>query len=400
MPPPIRHVRPILLATRRAQPTAVWIARLTVTAVSAYVIAWFLPGADKPLLAPLTALLVVQFTLYRTIRSAIQRIGAVVAGVLVAVVLAATIGFTWWTLGGAIGASLIIGYAARLGNHILEVPISAMLIFALGAATPAGAVDRVFETLVGAATGLLAGLIASPVHMSPAQEAISDLGCRLGELMDRLADSLVEHTEHEVFGRLLEDTRVVGREIQRVDQALVRAEESLRLNPRAGGLHPMGTALRSGLETLEYSALTLRGLARSLADRQHLPESGGVYDMESRDRLAAALREVAECMRSFGLLVRADITGDVRAYDEALRRHLADGRRQRDAFADALPPWISARSTEWRLHAEVLVHLDRLLDLFDTEHRAQARNRRRRQVRHQQNTWRARGPRLRRPRPG
>ncbi|PZG36831.1 hypothetical protein C1I98_26215 [Spongiactinospora gelatinilytica] len=409
-----RRVRPVLLATRRAQPTAVFIIRLTVTAVAAYLVALVLPLAEKPLLAPLTALLVVQYTLYQTIRSAIQRIASVVVGVLIAVLLAGTVGFTWWTLGLAIATSLVIGYTARLGDHILEVPISAMLIFALGAATPAGAADRVFETLVGAGMGLLAGLIASPVHMETAQEAIGDLGCRLGELTDRLADGLWpgEHRaagegEGPDFPALLRDARQVGRDIQRTDSALSHAEESLRLNPRAGGLHPMGTALRSGLETLEYSAVNLRGLARSLADRQHLHD-GGVYAIEARDRLGSALREVSECMRAFGLLVRSEVVRDVRAYDEALRRHLTEGRRRRDEFADALAPWISARSAEWRLHAEVLVHLDRLLDLFDAEHRAQSRNRRRRRIRHRigaaaksgGSERRPRAPVRRRPRPG
>ncbi|WP_158578533.1 FUSC family protein [Spongiactinospora rosea] len=410
-----RRVRPVLLATRRAQPTAVFIIRLTVTAVAAYLVALALPLAEKPLLAPLTALLVVQYTLYQTIRSAIQRISSVVVGVLIAVLLAATVGFTWWTLGLAIATSLVIGYTARLGDHILEVPISAMLIFALGAATTAGAADRVFETLVGAGMGLLAGLIASPVHMETAQEAIGDLGCRLGELTDRLADGLWpgergtggEAGEGPDFPALLRDAREVGRDIQRTDGALSQAEDSLRLNPRAGGLHPMGTALRSGLETLEYSAVNLRGLARSLADRQHLGDSG-IYAIEARDRLSAALREISECMRAFGLLVRSEVVRDVRAYDEALRRHLAEGRKMRDEFADALAPWISARSAEWRLHAEVLVHLDRLLDLFDAEHRAQSRNRRRRRIRHRIGAAarsggpdrRPRTPVRRRPRPG
>jgi hypothetical protein len=211
---------------------------------------------------------------------------------------------------------------------------------------------------------------------------------------------LARNEKGEVFGQLLDDTRTVGREIQRVERALGQAEDSLRFNPRAGGLHPMGTALRSGLETLEYAAVNMRGLARSLADRRRLPDTGGAYDVEARERLATALREIAECMRSFGLLVRADLDGDVRVHDEALRRHLDEGRRLRDEFAEALPPWISARSVEWRLHAEVLVHLDRLLDLFDMEYRAQARNRRRRMLRRKTAQRRIRAARHRRPRAG
>ena len=80
------------IARRRAQPVTVTIARLTVTAVVAFVIARLVTGAAGPILAPLTALLVVQVTLYQTFRSALQRVASVVLGVLVALTLSAALG--------------------------------------------------------------------------------------------------------------------------------------------------------------------------------------------------------------------------------------------------------------------------------------------------------------------
>ncbi len=56
---------------------------------------------------------------------------AVVAGVLLAIVLSAFVGFTWWSLGLTIAVGLAVGYALRLGDP-LEVPISAMLILSVG----------------------------------------------------------------------------------------------------------------------------------------------------------------------------------------------------------------------------------------------------------------------------
>jgi uncharacterized membrane protein YgaE (UPF0421/DUF939 family) len=89
----------IALDRFRARPTAQFIARLTVTAVFAYLVALLLAGSPRPVLAPLTAVLVVQATLYQTIRNAVQRVASVVAGVLVALALSAAVGFTWWSLG-------------------------------------------------------------------------------------------------------------------------------------------------------------------------------------------------------------------------------------------------------------------------------------------------------------
>src|SRR5260370_14799594 len=92
----------LTLVRHRAQPTAATIVRLTVTAVFAYLLALPLPNTSRPVMAPLTALLVVQVSIYQTLRTAVRRVASVVAGVLLALGLSAWGGFTWWSLGLAI----------------------------------------------------------------------------------------------------------------------------------------------------------------------------------------------------------------------------------------------------------------------------------------------------------
>src|SRR5215475_12673834 len=116
---------------RLARPSFLYISRLTATATFAYLLALQVPaGTSRPVLAPLTALLVLQASLFQTIRSGIKKVVSVAAGVLAAVGLSTLVGFNWWLLGLLIGAALLIGHILRLGDDILEVPISAMLIFA------------------------------------------------------------------------------------------------------------------------------------------------------------------------------------------------------------------------------------------------------------------------------
>ena len=95
-------------------------------------------------------------TLYQTVRNAVRRVASVLAGVLLAVAFSALIGFTWWSLGITIVAGLTLGYALRLGDHILEVPISAMLILSVGSGTAAE--SRIIRDVAGhggrPATGL------------------------------------------------------------------------------------------------------------------------------------------------------------------------------------------------------------------------------------------------------
>jgi Aromatic acid exporter family member 1 len=111
----------LTLVRHRTQSTAETIARLSVTAVFAYLVALPQPGAAQPILAPLTALLVVQVSLYQTLRSAAHRVAAVVIGVLLAIALADLAGFTWWSLGLTIAAGLAVGSALHLGDAVLEV---------------------------------------------------------------------------------------------------------------------------------------------------------------------------------------------------------------------------------------------------------------------------------------
>ncbi len=142
------------------------------------------------MLAPLTALLVLQASLYQTIRSAIRKVLSVTVGVLVAVGVAEFIGFSWWQLALVIAAALVIGRVLRLGDDLLEVPISAMLIFS-SVGTHAAATGRVVDTLVGAAAGLAGGLVfAGRPRVQPARSAVGHLAGQVAGLLDRMASDL------------------------------------------------------------------------------------------------------------------------------------------------------------------------------------------------------------------
>lgn len=63
---------------RRREPVAVQALRSTAAAVISYVVALRLSSEPNPLTAPLTALLVVQVTLYSTLTTSIRRVNSVV----------------------------------------------------------------------------------------------------------------------------------------------------------------------------------------------------------------------------------------------------------------------------------------------------------------------------------
>jgi uncharacterized membrane protein YgaE (UPF0421/DUF939 family) len=344
----------------RAQPTAVTVARLAGTAVFAYLVALPLPVSPQPVLAPLTALLVVQVSLYQTLRSAVRRVAAVLVGVLLAVGLSAWVGFTWWSLGITIVVALAVGYALHLGDTILEVPISAMLILSV-AGTRAAAAGRILETLVGAAAGLAAGLILAPPRVQPAAEAIRDLCRNMADLLDQMAAGLRDGSVLDRSGDWLGQARALGSEIARVDDALRQAEDSVRLNPRGLRLVDTPVSLRRRLDTLEHAAITVRGLARSLEDSIRLAESDSpMQDPEARGRLAGVLAQLAAAIRIYGAL--AVVTG-APGRDELtaeLERYLDAAEEQQDRLSELLGTDPAVRPVGWPLRGELISHLDRL----------------------------------------
>jgi len=369
-----RQAEQLTLVRRRAQPTAVYIARLTVTAVFAYLIALELPGGSpRDVVAPLTAMLVAQATLFQTIGSAVRRVAAVTAGVLAAVAVAAYVPFSWWVLGLLIAGTLTLGIVLRLREEILEVPISAMLIFSLGAGSAAS--SRIVDTLIGAAAGLAAGLVLAPMRVQPAKEAVGDLSRQMADLLSQMAEGLAEAPDPKRAAEWLDRTRALRGEIERVDDALAQAEQSVRLNPRRLRLGDPAAGLRDGVDTLERAATDMRVLARSVADSARIDsEHSPVKEAETRARLAAVIAELSAAVRSYGQLFEADPVSPVYAsfaaepITEALEDHLEEAQRRQDQLADLLSTNPAERPEGWQLRGEILAHVDRLRSELEPAH--------------------------------
>ncbi|MDX6417963.1 MAG: hypothetical protein QOG28_2583 [Trebonia sp.] len=370
----------LTLARHLAQPTAGTIIRLTTCAVFAYLIALLVPETSPPVLAPLTALLVLQVSIYQTLYSAVRRVASVVAGVLLALGLSQWFGFTWWSLGITITLGLAIGYALRLREHVLEVPISAMLI--LSVASRSAATGRIVETLIGTAAGLAAGFVLTAPQVQPAEEAIADLARTMADLLDRMATGLTDGSVNDSARGWLEQARTLGSEIRSVDEALQQAEESTKLNPRSMRLPYSTITLRQSLETLEHEAITVRVLARSLVDTTRLAgDDNPVNDPDVRRGLASTLRELSAAVLTYGNLA---IELDARRHDvlkSELERHLAAAHDQQDRLSELLATAPAARPVGWPLRGELISNLDRLrseLEAAVPDGSAQRRRNRRR----------------------
>jgi uncharacterized membrane protein YgaE (UPF0421/DUF939 family) len=341
--------------------------RTAKTALAA-VIAWELARrllGGSPLLAPLTALLVTQLTVVETVTGSLQRVGSVVVGVLLAVLLADLLGLQWWSIGLVVFASLAIAQVLRLGEHRMEVPISALLVFAVGG-QPGAAWTRVLETLIGAAVGVVVNVVvAPPVYVQSAGEAIGELAERMARLLRDGGQELLRGFTGEDAYERLRQARQLDDAVGRARQALGRAEDSLRLNPRRRRVGDPSDDLRAALSSLEHSAILVRGLFRSLVDLDTVSGGQGP-DPALRAALARLLEETAGAVRAFGELVSANLPGPP-ANEAPLRRALGRAKACRDEVARGMAPGPRDQPGAWQVHGHLLANLDRLLSELDPE---------------------------------
>lgn len=347
--------------------------RLTGAAVAAYVVAkmWF-PEAT-PILAPLTALLVVEVTLKDIVTSGLQRVASVTAGVSVAIAFSSIVGLTWWSLGVMIAVSIMIGQLLRLGPHLLEVPISAMLVLAVGGAE-AAAMDRISETLIGAAVGVGVNLLFPPaVSAATAATAVHRYAGELARLLNSAAEELRDPITEQQAAAWMEAARSLSRDIPVIDKSLQQAETSRRLNPRALVVPDTSNTLREDMEALEHTTVAVRSMFRSILDGvRDDPNPDPQRGEDLRLVFAALLCDIAAAVDAFGELALAEGTKQADRTEEMLTAALTTLREARDRIDD-LQMIDTGDNSGWELSEPVRQTVERVLHDLDLAHQPRRR---------------------------
>ncbi len=221
-------------------------------------------------------------------------------------------------------------------------------------------------------------------------------------LLDQIAAGLADGTVADSVGGWLNEARSFAGEIRHVDDALREAEESMRLNPRSLRVPGTTLPLREALETLEHEGITIRVLARSLADGARLdgPDSP-MEDPEARRLLAGVLRDLSSAVRAYGRLAITPAGPDRDGLESELERHLSAARDRQDDLGGLVRIGPADRPTGWPLRGELISHLDRLrLELEAGRPSRRGRRHRKRPLRRRRPDGRLRSPRARRRRTG
>jgi hypothetical protein len=271
-----------------------------------------------------------------------------------------------------------------------------MLVLGVGSlGAESAAWQRIAETLVGAAVGIATNLLFPPkVATAGAGQAIDGLADSVSQLLTGAADELTalvgDGDVAPVARSWLGRARRITHDIPPVGAALLQAEEGRRLNIRAAGTPDVSAGLRQGLEALEHSAITIRGMFRALVDATH-DGAGWLEDPFAEDvllGLAQTFRELAAGVDAFGQLVRDEAVSTQAASSsdvQSLRDALDGMHEARARLEDLLTAGVAPELVE--LHAAVLSTVKRLLREMDLDER----------IRRQVQLLRPTRPPLRRP---
>jgi hypothetical protein len=232
--------------------------------------------------------------------------------------------------------------------------------------------DRIYETLIGAAVGLLFNLLfAPPVWVQSAGGSIEAMAHRMGRLFRDIGNEVAGHLPVERAAARLHEARRVDHDIAEVDASLRQAEDSLRFNPRVREGLLSRIALRTGLDTLEICAVVLRVLSRSLTDlaKERLGEP--LFSPAIAVELERLFHHVAAAIENFAVLITTQVTANAEQAEEKLATALAAAAEVRDRAADLLLDGVREHPRQWQLHGALLAEVDRILDELAVEKRSE-----------------------------
>ena len=282
-----------LLAAFRAsrrQPLLQVVKSALATAIAWLLSGWLIPG-PLPVFAAIAALLVVQPSVNQSISKAIERSVGVLAGVVIASLLALAFGQSTWVVLAAVAAALVVAWLLRMTTGTSnQVAISALLVLGLGAATPNYALDRVLETIIGAVVGFLVNVaLVPPVALKPVHDAVDTLGGELSASLERLAAALEAPQSRPQLEELMIQARLLRPMLGSAEGALTTGAESLTLNPRGRRRRDELARLEATLQRFSPIVTQVIGMTRAVYDRydEGLPAEPAVRAIAEQLRRAA-----------------------------------------------------------------------------------------------------------------
>jgi hypothetical protein len=351
------------------RPTSTQVALVVKSAIAAgvaWAVASQVTGVGSPVLASLSAIVVVQVSVRASVRTALERSLAVVLGVVAALAISRALELTAVTVTLLVAASLgLAELVLRLPRSAArQVPVSMLVVLAAANSNSGEAWHRVIDTIIGAAIGVVVSLLFPASRLVDARQTIDRLAESLANALDTMGTGLqqawsIEQTESWRHQAHMSRGPLVDQAVE----AVGNGREAARWNVRDRRHIAELTTFEELMPRLERTAIGVSVIARGLDDyaritgTTHKPMKGMG---ELLIALAAAVRTVVGDVLDPSRKSDIDsVLEDLSARRDVCRK--AASRRARLAVGvddDSDPTLVEG---EWLNYAAVLVQVDRIV---------------------------------------
>ncbi|MEU4980171.1 FUSC family protein [Streptomyces sp. NPDC021969] len=312
-------------------------------AAGAALIAWTVAGVwlgdPMALMAPWVALVLVQATVYSSVRQAGQQFAAICAGALVASAAQAITDDNTGALVLSLPVLMLVANWSRFGGQGIYTATTAVFVLASGTTVSAAAVGhRVGQAALGAVIGVAVNaLVLPPIHLRDVRENLAALAREAGDLLHSVAADLREtQWDAQSAAGWTSDAARLERRLEALHSARSWSRESLRLTSGPlRRLHRGPTVVPPEDEDRRWSRVTgnLGALTRTLAvaadeHRTPAPPEGPVLDLYARLLRLIGDACHSEAGRWVGERPEADPAAATEETMEELHLRLQEGLRE------------------------------------------------------------------------
>jgi uncharacterized membrane protein YgaE (UPF0421/DUF939 family) len=289
----------VSMATRWGRVKSNWRAPLQagIAVALAWVVAKQVLGHDAPFFAPVAAIIAVGQSYYERGRRAMELVGAVTLGVMIADLLVFQLGTGTWQLAVAVVIAVALGmFFGTSPLFVNQVAISAALVFTITPPVDGISFARTLDALTGGLVALAVAAVvlpADPVRIlrGAARPVLDEL---IGTLRD-IADALRRRSEDAAEAALLR-ARGIDEFGERFFAATQEGRSTTRLSPahrRARGTVEFYAEAAARIDLAVRNVRVLaRGAMRALALDENVPPEVA----EALEDLAQAVGALAEAL--------------------------------------------------------------------------------------------------------
>ncbi|MET7275023.1 FUSC family protein [Streptomyces flaveolus] len=205
-------------------------------AAGAGLLAWAVAGVwlDDPmaLMAPWVAVVLVQATVYSSVRQAGQQFGAICLGSLVASAAQAITDDNTGALALSLPLLMLLGNWGRFGQQGVYAATTALFVLASGTPVSATAVGhRVGQAALGAVIGIAVNaFVLPPIHLRDVRENLAALAREAGDVLHSIAGDLRENEwDAQTAAGWAGESARLQRRLEALTSARSWSQESLRL---------------------------------------------------------------------------------------------------------------------------------------------------------------------------